>query len=90
MKTEKKGVKMLGFSSKQVEKHFKNKYEAIIVIAKEARRANQYESKEITEEEGKPINRAILKALDNKIKFIYESEEVEDESKTKSKVKEKK
>jgi len=81
---------MFNRSAEEVEKLFKNKYEAVIVVAKEARRANQYAGEEKKAKGDKPINRAILKALQNKINFTYETtEEDQVTSRAKTKNKEK-
>jgi DNA-directed RNA polymerase subunit K/omega len=48
-----------------------NKYEAVRVIAKEARRINSVLMRSEGEVDEKPTMMALRRVLDNKIKFVY-------------------
>jgi DNA-directed RNA polymerase subunit K/omega len=65
---------MFDVSTEELLKYFKNRYEAAVVVAKEARRANLYVVEELKEKGLKPINYAIQKLKSEEINFIYESE----------------
>lgn len=65
---------MFKVSTEEMVKFFENRYEAVVVVAKEARRANQYASEEIKESGEKPILHAIHKLLTDGINFTYETQ----------------
>ena len=64
---------MFKVSADEVSKFFTNRYEAVVVLAKEARRANQYLDEEAKEKSEKPVMRAIKKLMKEGIKFAYET-----------------
>lgn len=66
---------MFDVSTEDLLKDFKNRYEAAVVLAKEARRSNIYASEELKEKGLKPIKHAIQKIKTEGINYIYEIEE---------------
>lgn len=82
---------MFKVSTEELVKLFKNRYEAVVVLAKEARRTNVYAGEELKESGEKPILTAIGKLTTEGIEFMYEEEEKEDnEEETTKEKKEKK
>ena len=65
---------MFKVTTEEMLKFYENRYEAVVVVAKEARRANQYASEEIKESGEKPILHAIHKLLTDGINFTYETQ----------------
>ncbi len=85
---------MFKVSTEELLKLFENRYECVVVLAKEARRANVYAAEELKESGVKPILNAIDKLTAQGIEFEYDEEESEDgtveETKNKKDKKEKK
>lgn len=81
---------MFKVSTEEMVKFFENRYEAVVVVAKEARRANQYASEEIKESGEKPILHAIHKLLTEGIDFTYETQKGPGEEKEEQKKEKKK
>jgi DNA-directed RNA polymerase subunit K/omega len=81
---------MFKVSTEEIIKTFENRYEAVVVLAKEARRVNLFASEEISESGEKPILRAITKLNESGIEFTYEVplEEETEENEAKEKKKE--
>jgi DNA-directed RNA polymerase subunit K/omega len=84
---------MFKVSTEELVKLFENRYEAVVVLAREARRTNVFAGDELKESGVKPILNAIDKLTTQGIEFEYEEvpedEEVE-EAKDKKEKKEKK
>ena len=85
---------MFKVSTEELMKFFENRYECVVVLAKEARSANVYASEELKEKGVKAILNAIDKLTVEGIEFEYEEEVPEDapveETKNKKDKKEKK
>jgi DNA-directed RNA polymerase omega subunit len=64
-------------SMEKILKRVPNRYEAIRVMAKEARRVNQLIRKAGEEIEQKPTTIAMKRVVDGKVKFEYEKPEGE-------------
>lgn len=70
---------MFKVSTEELVKLFENRYEAVVVLAKEARRTNVYAGEELKESGVKPILSAIDKLTSAGIDFEYEEEKPEEE-----------
>lgn len=81
---------MLKIPVEEMTKFFENKYEAVIVLAKEARRVNLYAGEEMEEKSQRPIIQAVKKLLTEGIDFAYETPETPEEKKKRKEEKEKK
>lgn len=71
---------MFKVSTEELLKLFENRYECVVVLAKEARRTNAYAGEELKESGMKPILNAIDKLTAQGIEFEYEEEEPENET----------
>jgi DNA-directed RNA polymerase subunit K/omega len=71
---------MFKVSTEELIKLFENRYEAVVVLAKEARRANLYAGEELKESGKKAILNAIDKLTIKGIEFEYTEEEQEGKS----------
>jgi DNA-directed RNA polymerase subunit K/omega len=69
---------MFKVSTEELVEQFTNRYEAVVVLAKEARRTNIYAGEELREKGIKPILNAIQKLTDDGIAFEYVEEEQEE------------
>ena len=81
---------MFNISTEEMIKFFENSFEAVVVVAKEARRVNTYASEEIKECGEKPIKHAINKLLTEGISFSYEDKETLEKETQEKKAKKKK
>ena len=80
---------MFKVSTEDLVKFFENRYEAVVVLAREARRVNLFAGEEMSESGEKPILQAISKLNEVGIEFTYELNEEEiEEKKEKEKKKE--
>ncbi len=71
---------MFKVSTEELVEQFTNRYEAVVVLAKEARRTNIFAGEELKEKGIKPILNAIQKLRDaGGIAFEYAEEEAEEE-----------
>ncbi|TET21137.1 MAG: hypothetical protein E3J78_04335 [Candidatus Cloacimonadota bacterium] len=81
---------MFNISTEELVNYFENRFEAVIVLAKEARRANFYGNDEMKEKLKKPILNAIGKLTSEGIDYTYETksepeQEIEEKKEKKSK-----
>jgi DNA-directed RNA polymerase subunit K/omega len=81
---------MFKVSTEELVKLFENRYEAVVVLAKEARRSNVYAGEELKESGVKPILNAIEKLTTEGIEFEYEEEKPENEAEEETKDKKEK
>lgn len=81
---------MFKVSTEEMVEFFENRYEAVIVLAKEARRSNLYAGEEMSERGEKPILQAIKKLVSDGINFTYAVQEAQEEKEKKVKKEEEK
>ncbi len=81
---------MFDISTEELVNYFENRFEAVVVLAKEARRANFYADDEMKEKLRKPILNAIGKLTSEGIDYAYETklepeQEIEEKKEKKGK-----
>jgi DNA-directed RNA polymerase subunit K/omega len=81
---------MFNISTEEMVTSFENRFEAVVVVAQEARRVNMYADEDTIECGEKPIKHAMNKLLSEGIYFSYENKETPEKENQEKKVKKKK